>query len=265
MNTIQNRKTALVTGANRGLGLEVAKELSDRGYTVLLTGRQSEAVRAAAGALAEQGLAVRAEELDVSQDSSIGALVERLRTERVALDLLVNNAAITMDGFNAVVARRTIDTNFYGPMRVTDALLQLMPDGATIVMVSSGAGELSILEPQLRSRFSDPALTREGLQTLVESFVEDVRLKRHTARGWPPSAYGVSKASLNALVRLLARELAPRRIRVNAVCPGWVRTDMGGPGASRSVQEGAASILQATLLEGDSTGGFFRDGRPIAW
>jgi carbonyl reductase 1 len=87
----------------------------------------------------------------------------------------------------------------------------------------------------------------------------------HVADGWPSSAYRVSKASLNAWVRLLARELAPRRIRINAACPGWVRTDMGGRGASRSVEKGAASILWAAALKGEPTGGFFRDGGRIDW
>jgi NAD(P)-dependent dehydrogenase (short-subunit alcohol dehydrogenase family) len=88
---------------------------------------------------------------------------------------------------------------------------------------------------------------------------------RHSRSGWPSSAYRVSKVSLNALVRILARELGPRRIRVNAVCPGWVRTDMGGAGATRSVEKGAASIVWAAALEDGPTGGFFRDGQPIPW
>jgi carbonyl reductase 1 len=170
-----------------------------------------------------------------------------------------------MDGFDEYVTRGTLDTNFYGPLRVSEALLPLIPDGGSVVMVSSGAGELSILSRDLRRRFSDPGLTQHGLLELVESFVDAVRRGRHSQEGWPTSAYGVSKAALNALVRISAPRLATRRIRINAVCPGWVRTDMGGPGAPRTLRQGAASILWAALLEDGPTGGFFRDGKPIPW
>jgi carbonyl reductase 1 len=123
----------------------------------------------------------------------------------------------------------------------------------------------SCLAPALRERLFSPELTRDDLVQLVRTFVADVESGRHTAAGWPSSAYRVSKVGLNALTRVLARELAPRRIRVNAVCPGWVRTDMAGAGATRSVEAGAASIVWAAAREDGPTGGFFRDGRPIPW
>jgi NAD(P)-dependent dehydrogenase (short-subunit alcohol dehydrogenase family) len=140
-----------------------------------------------------------------------------------------------------------------------------VPDGGSVVMVSSGLGEVSCLAPLLRKRFVSPGLARDELVALVRSFVRDVETGRHTEAGWPSSAYQVSKVGLNALTRVLARELAPRRVRVNAVCPGWVRTDMGGAGATRSVEDGATSIVWAAALEDGPTGGFFRDGRPIPW
>jgi NAD(P)-dependent dehydrogenase (short-subunit alcohol dehydrogenase family) len=114
----------------------------------------------------------------------------------------------------------------------------------------------------------DPALTRDGLVALLRAFPGDVEGGRHRQIGWPSSAYSTSKVGLNTLVRLLAPELAARHIRVNAVCPGWVRTDMGGRSAPRGVEQGAASIVWGATLEGASgqpTGGFFRDGRAIAW
>ncbi len=260
-------QTALVTGANRGLGFETARQLANRGCRVLLTSRDEAAGRAAVGRILRDEKQGRVEyhRLDVTDTVSIEALASRLRDQRVSLDILVNNGAVALDGFDERVARKTIDTNFYGPLRVTDALLPLLADGGTIVMVSSGAGELSILSDPLRSRYADPRLTRKSLIELTEKFVEDVRRGRHTAEGWPTSAYGVSKASLNALVRIMAAELAGRRIRINAVCPGWVHTDMGGPGAPRSVAQGAASVLWAALLTANQTGGFFRDGKPIPW
>ncbi len=259
-------KTALVTGANRGLGLETGRELARQGWQVILTARNEKKGKAAAQSVsAESGREVQFRLLDVADPSSIAAVAGSLREEGMKLDVLVNNAGITMDGFDEHVARRTIDTNFYGPMRVTEALLPMMSDGGAIVMVSSGAGELSILSRDLRKRFSDRSLTQQSLLELVESFVDTVRRGRHSQEGWPTSAYGVSKAALNALVRLTAPRLAERVIRINAVCPGWVRTDMGGPGAPRTLREGAASILWAVLLEGGPTGGFFRDGKPIPW
>ena len=108
-------------------------------------------------------------------------------------------------------------------------------------------------------------MTRDGLVALAQEFVADVAARRHRERGWPSSAYSVSKIALNALVRVWAPELAARRIIINAVCPGWVRTDMGGRSASRTVEKGAASIVWAATREGQPTGGFFRDGRPIDW
>jgi NAD(P)-dependent dehydrogenase (short-subunit alcohol dehydrogenase family) len=140
-----------------------------------------------------------------------------------------------------------------------------MPAGGTIVMVSSGMGELAGVDDRLRARVTDPTLTREAVSALAREFVADVAAGRHRERGWPSSAYSISKLALNALVRVWAAELAPRGIIINAACPGWARTDMGGRGAPRSVEKGAASIVWAALREGEPTGGFFRDGRRIDW
>ena len=242
-------RVALVTGASRGLGLEVGRQLTERGLRVIFTSRS----------VAHEDAEHRP--LDVSDPASVRALADALGTD---LDVLVNNAGIALRGFNAEVARRTLDVNFFGALRVTDALLPRIRDGGTIVMVSSGMGEVSALAPRLRQRVLSPSLTKNELVELVQSFVQDVERGQHEAAGWPSSAYRVSKVALNALTRILARELAPRRIRVNAVCPGWVRTDMGGSGASRSVEVGARSIVWAALADGP-TGGFFRDGRAIDW
>jgi NAD(P)-dependent dehydrogenase (short-subunit alcohol dehydrogenase family) len=259
------KRTALVTGGNRGLGLETCRQLARRGLEVLLTSRDPAQGSAAAAQLAAEELVVEALPLDVADGASVTALAEELASARIAIDVLVNNAGIAMRGFDAEVARRTLEVNFFGAARVTDALLPLVPDGGNVVMVSSGLGELDGYPPALRDAFLDRKLTRGALDDLMRSFVRDVEAGRHVQAGWPSSAYRVSKAGMNALVRILARELADRRIRVNAVCPGWVRTDLGGKGADRSVEVGAASIVWAATLEQGPTGGFFRDGRAIAW
>lgn len=258
-------RTALVTGAGRGLGLETCRQLARRGLRVLLTGRGEPEGTAAARAIAADGHRVEYRPLDVADAASAAALADQLARDEITIDALVNNAGVALDGFDAEVARRTLDVNFTGVLHVTDALLPRLADGGVIVMVSSGLGELSGLSPRRREDLGDPQLTRDRLIELMRSFVEDVAQGRHEETGWPSSAYQVSKAGLNALARILARELAGRRIRVNAVCPGWVRTDMGGASASRSVEDGAAAIVAAAALEDGPTGTFFRDGRTIAW
>jgi len=257
--------TALVTGANRGLGFETCRQLGERGYSVILTARDEAGGREAADELAGRGVAVEYRHLDVASGDQIAELARGLAAEGRRLDVLVNNAAVSLNGFNAEVARDTLAVNFFGAMNVTDALRELIADGGAIVMVSSGMGELSAYSPVLRARFADPELTRDNLVALVDEFIADVAAGCHSQNGWPSSAYRVSKAALNALVRLLARELAPRGIRVNAVCPGWVRTRMGGSSAPRSLAKGAASVMWAATMADRASGGFYRDGRMIAW
>jgi NAD(P)-dependent dehydrogenase (short-subunit alcohol dehydrogenase family) len=264
--TTMTRKTPLVTGANRGLGWETCRQLASDGFSVILTARRDDDGADAVHRLAAAGLSAVFRPLDVTNDASVAALAAALTAEQVRLDLLVITAAIALDGFNAEVALRTINANFFGPMRVTDALLPRMRDGATIVMVSSGAGGLSAFSKPLQAQLTDPQLTRASLIGLMNGFVEAVADGSYKTAGWPGSAYATSKAGLNALVRVMAPELARRSIRVNAVCPGWVRTDMGGRHATRSIDHGAASIVWAARLGEDGpTGGFFRDGKAIAW
>jgi NAD(P)-dependent dehydrogenase (short-subunit alcohol dehydrogenase family) len=230
-------KIALVTGSSRGLGKETARQLEQRGLRVIKTSREDPAFP-----------------LDVTSDASVRALAEKLKSDEIQLDVLVNNAGIAMKGFDANVVKKTLDTNFFGPMRVTDALAPLVRDGGNVVMVSSGMGELSIFgSSELRAFFAD-VQDRQVLVDKVRAFETD-------QRGWPQSAYSVSKAALNALVRILARELP--RLRVNAVCPGWVKTDMGGSWAERDVETGAKSIVLGALTS--ETGGFFRDGHAISF
>ena len=229
---------ALVTGAYRGIGLEVARQLAGRGYTVALTARDPAKAETAARALNGQGLeGVVPAQLDVTDGRSVEA-ARRFVEERFGrLDVLVNNAAVLYDSWQRAeeadlkTVREAFETNTLGPWRVCQAFIPLLrksPRGR-IVNVSSESGSLSSM-----------------------------------GAGTP--AYGVSKAALNALTRMLADELRGARVLVNSVCPGWVATEMGGSEAPRTPEEGAAGVVwAATLPDGGPTGGFFRDGEPLAW
>jgi NAD(P)-dependent dehydrogenase (short-subunit alcohol dehydrogenase family) len=251
LSAMSETRVAVVTGANRGIGEEIASELLRRGLRVLGTSREP-----------GKGGFVR---LDVTRAEDIEALRRSLAS---GVDVLVNNAGASFDGFDAGVAERTLAVNFYGPMRLTDALLPAMRKGGRIVMVSSGMGRLSNLKGDLRARFEDERLDRAGLVALVKQFVSDVAAGTHEKNGWCSNAYSVSKIGLNALVRVLSRELAsdPRGILVNSADPGWVRTRMGGSGAPRSVAQGAETPVRLALLpEGGPTGGFFANSGATSW
>jgi NAD(P)-dependent dehydrogenase (short-subunit alcohol dehydrogenase family) len=253
------RKTALVTGANQGIGLEACRQLKAAGFDVILTARD-----ATAGRKAADTLGVAFHRLDVTSADDIATLAGDLKRAGTRIDLLVNNAGISMEGFNSDVVRKTLAANVFGALAVTDALLPLTADGGAIVMVASGMGELHAYSPAIRARFAAPDLTRAELIALVDEFAAVVAAGEHVRQGWPSSAYRVSKAAMIALAKVLARDLAGRHIRVNAVCPGWVKTRMGGGSAPRSLDQGAASVV-TTALDETANGGFFRDGRPINW
>jgi NAD(P)-dependent dehydrogenase (short-subunit alcohol dehydrogenase family) len=232
-----NGKVALVSGANRGIGLEVTHHLAHHGFTVLLGSRDVAEGEEAAKPYLDEGLNILPVQLDVIDQKTISE-VRRFTEERFnKLDVLINNAAILYDEWQRAgsadlnVVREAFETNTLGAWRMSQAFIPLLrrSDHARIVNVSSESGSLASM----------------GART---------------------PAYAVSKVALNALTRMLAEELRGDRILVNSVCPGWVATDMGGPNALRSVKEGAKSVVWAATLPDDGpTGGFFRDGKPLPW
>jgi NAD(P)-dependent dehydrogenase (short-subunit alcohol dehydrogenase family) len=231
------RRVALVTGANRGLGLETCRQLLARGLRVAVTGRDESATRHALEGLDHEAGNAIALRMDVTDPASVEAARRTIAERLGAVDVLVNNAAVLIaenddvleipaDGFSD-----TLETNLLGAIEVCRVFVPPMAARGygRIVNVSSGAGQLS------------------------------------TMTTYAP-AYSISKAALNAFTRILAATYRDRGVLANAVDPGWVRTDMGGPSAPRSVPQGVeTTIWLATLPEGGPTGGFFRDKRPIAW
>jgi NAD(P)-dependent dehydrogenase (short-subunit alcohol dehydrogenase family) len=229
---------ALVTGANRGIGFETARQLLANGLSVIFAGRDAAALDRARRSLPapHQQRAITVQ-MDVTSIESIDAARDALVGQVGAVDVLVNNAAVLLGENDAVLSispiayRRTFETNVFGAIEVCRAFVPAMARKryGRIVNVSSGAGQLT------------------------------------TMSTYAP-AYSMSKAALNAFTRILAETYRDRGVLVNAVDPGWVRTDMGGPSAPRSPQEGADTIVWlATLPDRGPTGGFFRDRRAIDW
>jgi NAD(P)-dependent dehydrogenase (short-subunit alcohol dehydrogenase family) len=226
-------RTALVTGGNRGIGLEVCRQLAGRGVTVLLGSRDPELGEAAARSLAGHGL-VEFVDLDVADPDAILTCARLLEKRGVRVDILVNNAAVLSRGGALELAEEdwleAIQVNLLGALRCCRAFLPGMAAAGwgRVVNVSSGYGSFA-----------------RGLDG--------------------PAAYSVTKAAMNALTVSLARDLPPG-VKINAASPGWVRTRMGGDEAPRSVEEGARGIVELALLPDDGpSGGFFRDMEPVAW
>ena len=253
---------AVVTGANRGLGLETSRVLAGRGDRVLLAVRREQEGKRAAAGLSGGGREVFSWPLDVGDPASVDAFGERALRERLRIDALVHNAGVYLSGTDAATFRVSMAVNVLGPLQLTDAVAPRLAPGARVVIVSSGLGQLSGLPAELR-REVEELRDREGIRALAAELVAGASSGH---RGGAYLAYSASKATLGAVTRMLAAELSPRGVLVNAVDPGWVRTDMGGASAPRSVEEGARGIVWAATLGPDGpSGGFFHDGRPIPW
>jgi NAD(P)-dependent dehydrogenase (short-subunit alcohol dehydrogenase family) len=231
------KRVALVTGASRGLGLEICRQLGRAGYAVVLTARDPERSARTLGSLREEGLDAHFQRLDVTEPADASRVADFVAGELGRLDALVNNAAIAIDFRGSLetvdldVMRRTLDTNLMGALRCSQAFLPIMrrQEYGRIVNVTSGRGSFA-------------------------------RLKA----GGP--CYRVSKAALNALTVILADELKETNILVNAMTPGWVRTRLGGIKAPRSTSEGAeTAVWLATLPDDGPRGRFFRDRQEFPW
>lgn len=226
--------TVLITGASRGIGREVARTLAAEGWRVLAGVRNAK----------DAPPGTQPEIVDMKDRASIEALAEALRARKEQLDALVNNAAIYNGSERDIWA-----VNVRGPLLLTRALEPLLASNARVVMVTSGLGRFSGQHANLVKRLTEAKLSLADLERMAEE---------------APGGYGASKAAVIAMARVYADKLKPRGILVNAISPGWCRTDMGGAGAPRSVEQGAASLLWGVRLKpGDPSGGAFEDGKAI--
>ena len=236
----ESKRVAIVTGGNRGIGFEVCRGLGERGYTVVLGGRNASEAAAAAAILRAEGFDMVSHCLDVTSAESVADLKAWLLKTYKRIDVLVNNAGVSLDGQvgRESILEATFDTlestwatNFQGPLRLCQSFIPLMKEAnyGRVVNVSSQLGSLESM-----------------------------------GSGYP--TYRVSKTALNALTRMLATELASTNILVNSACPGWVHTRMGGPTAPRTPLQGADTIVWlATLPDEGPRGGFFQDRKALAW
>ena len=230
-------RIALVTGANKGIGLEVCRQLAQLGQLVSLTSRDPDAGARAVGQLGQRGLKVDYHPLDVASEEDVGRMREYVLEAYGRLDVLVNNAGVFLDReHNPLtipldVIQDTLAVNYYGALQMCQAFLPgMIQEGyGRVINVSSKMGSLAEM-------------------------------------GGGSLAYRTSKAAMNAMTRVLAAEAKGMDVKVNTMHPGWVRTDMGGQGATRDVEQGADTVVWLATLDQDGpTGGFFYDRKPTAW
>jgi NAD(P)-dependent dehydrogenase (short-subunit alcohol dehydrogenase family) len=247
MMSEQTKKVALITGGNRGIGLETARQLGKLGITVLVGARSLATGETAAETLKKEGIDARAIKIDVNDPADYTAVAKSIEKDFGRLDILVNNAGIFLDGrkdnetstTSAEVLRKTFDTNFFAVIGLTQALLPLVR--------KSAAGRIVNLSSILGS---------QTLHSTKGSFIYDAKT----------FAYDASKAALNSFTIHLAHELQGTKIKVNSAHPGWVKTEMGGEGAVMEIVDGAKTSVQlATLGEDGPTGGYFHLGEALPW
>ncbi len=248
VNGESNGKVALITGANKGLGFEMGRQLAQQGLTVLIAARKLQTAEAAATTLRNEGLKAAAIALDVNDSTQIQAAVQEISDKFGKLDVLINNAGVMLDGewltsnassVSSDMIRKTFDTNFFALVEVTQALLPLVlkSQSGRIVNMASIEGSLTL--------HADP-----------NSPIYDSK----------PFAYDASKAAVNSFTVHLAHELRNTPVKVNSAHPGWVKTELGGEGAMMDITEGAKTGVQLAILPDDgASAGFFHLGQPVPW
>ncbi|XP_032487154.1 carbonyl reductase [NADPH] 1 isoform X1 [Phocoena sinus] len=306
-------RVALVTGANKGIGFAIVRDLCRQfPGDVVLTARNTARGQAAVQQLQAEGLSPRFHQLDIDDLQSIRALRDFLLKEYGGLDVLVNNAGIAFKTIDStpfhIQAEVTMKTNFFGTQDVCTELLPLIkprgpptrghedinpvPNLAFIVLVLTflrndlccilgrvvnvssfvSVSSLKKCSPELQQKFRSETITEEELVGLMNKFVEDTKNGVHRKEGWPETAYGVTKIGVTVLSRIQARKLSEQRggdkILLNACCPGWVRTDMAGPTATKSPEEGAETPVYLALLPSDAEGPhgqFVSEKKVVQW
>ena len=229
-------KIALITGGNRGVGLEISKQLAAQGITTILTARNMHEGRPLVDELRNQWKNIWFHQLDVTEEASIRDMVEYLEEDCGKLDILINNAGILLEDDKNIIEmdpeliRKTLETNFYGPLKVCQAFIPMLKksDDGRIINLSSSMGQLSTM-------------------------------------GSDSPAYRISKTALNSLSAILSNELAGSNIKVNSMDPGWVKTDMGGKGATLSVEEGADTAVWLATADEIPNGKFVKNRKVIPW
>jgi NAD(P)-dependent dehydrogenase (short-subunit alcohol dehydrogenase family) len=267
-------KTVLVTGGNRGIGLEICRQLDGSGHRVIMGSRDLEKGLKAAGSLSKN---VIVKQLDVTNEESLRNLFNFVKTQFGLLDVLINNAGINKDPESSETslagkAKNIIETNLPGARPVIKAATSMMRN-AGIIIRRKTAGDVPLVHVKyiMETNFYGawrtiqvfiPLLRKSNDARIINISSGMGELKSLTG-DYP--GYRLSKASLNALTIMFSNELKDDGIKVNAICPGWVRTDMGGPDAPRSVSEGADTAVWLATEESNPTGKFFRDRKEIEW
>uniref|UniRef100_A0A7C8Z8B4 Short-chain dehydrogenase/reductase n=2 Tax=Opuntia streptacantha TaxID=393608 RepID=A0A7C8Z8B4_OPUST len=289
-NFLSETRYAVVTGANKGIGLEICRQLASQGVVVVLTARNESRGREAFENLKKSGIpsdSLEFHRLDVTDSSSIASLADFINAKFGKLDILVNNAGIAgftadFDAMRAAgfgtpgvdpskfsgmmkltyeLAEECIKTNYYGVKATTEALLPLLQlsDSPRIVNVSSSAGLLkNIPSERVRGILGNvESLTEETIDEVLNEFLKDFKEGSLETKGWPSffPAYSVSKAALNAYTRILAKKYPS--IIINCLCPGYVKTDINGNTGVLTVEEGGASCVRLALLPHGSPSGLF--------